>query len=77
LAEPVSSLRSSSKEAEEGKSILRTMIPYGLLRVLQISIIFLFNSDSDAVSEARTNRLLKAAEFAPNPPGKRARRSSR
>src|SRR5258705_6771981 len=73
LAEPVRSRRISSMAAEEGKSILRMIIPYGLLRVLQISIILRLSSAGANVSEAFTNKLPKPAALAPKPPGKRAR----
>src|ERR1039458_8965871 len=71
-AELPSSRRTSSNEADDGKSILRTIAPYGLLRCLHISISFFLRSATGTVSVARTKRLLMAAPFAPKLPGKRA-----
>jgi len=57
--EPESSRLASSSEAEEGKSILRTRMPYGLSRVRQSSISFCFQFAAGEVSDDPTNRLLK------------------
>src|ERR1700687_488244 len=72
FADPASRRRNSSNGADEGKSILRIRIPYGLLRVLQISIIFLLSSAGATVSEARTKRFENPAVLAPYPPCNRA-----
>src|SRR5664280_3599017 len=57
--------RTSSMPAVDGKSILRTMIPYGLLRVRHKSISFFFSSATVTGSLVLTNRLLMAAALAP------------
>src|SRR5471030_2855144 len=53
---PLSSCRTSPAAAEEGKSILRTMMPYGLLRARHRSISFFFSSAAGTVSVELTNR---------------------
>src|SRR5216684_9377678 len=65
--------RSSSKDADDGQSILRTRIPYGLLRCFTISINFFLSSAAGTPPEALTNKLPYPADAVPNGPGMRPR----